>query len=432
MDAPIRTLTAHKAPTRKTATGNRLMRNHHIFLSDEEENGVPTSPFCWWRTAEEFDENGHFKLEISDLSKLTPRFKVLREMERLALIAGEGLDDLRHKLLCYRAGDFWLPIGGIKKEEMDIPPAVTILLTGLTASGKSSLINLMYSVLGRSGLIPFAQTSGEPSNHTTMYLEEHNVLRSPRSGFCVYDTRGLDQNHMVEGLGEVSTWMSDGVRHNQPCHRSVNEKDEGLDGPMGLTNSRYIKRKVNCVMVVADLSQIHKALQCGDLMSIEALRAIFHFSAVKSSSKSFTSFSNELLYKCNMISLLPYGFIITDESPILILTHGDTLNAEERINSRLKICEYLGIPETSGAYDIPCLTEQGILAEQSDPVTAFALTEAVFRALLQSDRTHLPKWNFKDWLIWFLSWTMCCLASFFAVLADFFSRFGHHDKKLKM
>ncbi|KAL0376388.1 UNVERIFIED_CONTAM: hypothetical protein Scaly_0756400 [Sesamum calycinum] len=269
-------------------------------------------------------------------------------MERLALIAGEGLDDLRHKLLCYRAGDFWLPIGGIKKEEMDIPPAVTILLTGLTASGKSSLINLMYSVLGRSGLIPFAQTSGEPSNHTTMYLEEHNVLRSPRSGFCVYDTRGLDQNHMVEGLGE--------------------------------------------------------ALQCGDLMSIEALRAIFHFSAVKSS----------------------------NESPILILTHGDTLNAEERINSRLKICEYLGIPETSGAYDIPCLTEQGILAEQSDPVTAFALTEAVFRALLQSDRTHLPKWNFKDWLIWFLSWTMCCLASFFAVLADFFSRFGHHDKKLKM
>ncbi|KAL0388853.1 UNVERIFIED_CONTAM: hypothetical protein Sradi_2767100 [Sesamum radiatum] len=362
MDAPIRTLTAHKAPTRKTATGNRLMRNHHIFLSDEEENGVPTSPFCWWRTAEEFDENGHFKLEISDLSKLTPRFKVLREMERLALIAG------------------------------------------LTASGKSSLINLMYSVLGRSGLIPFAQTSGEPSNHTTMYLEEHNVLRSPRSGFCVYDTRGLDQNHMVEGLGEVSTWMSDGVRHNQPCHRSENEKDEGLDGPMGLTNSRYIKRKVNCVMVVADLLRIHKALQCGDLMSIEALRAIFHFSAVKSS----------------------------NESPILILTHGDTLNAEERINSRLKICEYLGIPETSGAYDIPCLTEQGILAEQSDPVTAFALTEAVFRALLQSDRTHLPKWNFKDWLIWFLSWTMCCLASFFAVLADFFSRFGHHDKKLKM
>ncbi|KAK4425924.1 hypothetical protein Salat_1786400 [Sesamum alatum] len=361
------------------------MRNyHHIFLSDEEENGgVPT---CWWRRAEEFDENGHFK---SDLSKLTPRFKVLREMERLTLIAGEGLQDLRHKLLSYRAGDFWLPIGGIKKEEMDIPPAVTILLTGLTASGKSSLINLMYS---------------EPSNHTTMYLEEHNVLRSPRSGFCVYDTRGLDQNHMVEGLGEVSTWMSDGVRHNQPCHGSVNGKVKVLDGPLGLPNSRYIKRKVNCMMVVADLSQIHKAFECGDLMSIEALRAVFHFSAVKSS----------------------------NENPILILTHGDTLNADERINGRLRICEYLGIPETSGAYDIPCLTEQGILAEECDPVTAFALTEAVFRALLQSDRTHLPKWNFKDCLIWFLSWIMCCLASFFAVLADFFSRFGHHHNKLKM
>ncbi|KAI3469322.1 hypothetical protein Pfo_025985 [Paulownia fortunei] len=379
----------------------------HLFLSDEDQNGVPRSAFCWWRAPEEFDENGHFKVDISDLSNLTPRFKVLREMERLAFIAGEGLDDLRHKLLSYRAGDFWLPVGGIKKEEMDMPPVITILLTGLTSSGKSSFVNLMYSVLGRSGLIPFAQTSGESSNYTTMYLEEHNVLRSPRSGFCVYDTRGVDQNQMEEGLDGVSTWMSDGVRHNQPCYRPGDDKVKGL-GTMnlsvGLTNSRYIKRKVNCVMVVTDLSQIHKAFKCGDLRSMEALRDLFHLSAIKNS----------------------------NENPILILTHGDTLNAEDRINGRLKICEYLGIPETSGAYDIPCLTEQGILAEESDPVTAFALTEAVYRALLQSDRTHLPKKKFKDWIILFLSWIMWCIASFFAILANFFSRFGHHKKKLKM
>lgn len=59
----------------------------------------------------------------------------------------------------YRAGDFWLPVGGIKKEDMEISPVITIVLVGLSASGKSSLINYMYSVLGRSGLIPFAQTS---------------------------------------------------------------------------------------------------------------------------------------------------------------------------------------------------------------------------------------------------------------------------------
>ncbi|KAG8370482.1 hypothetical protein BUALT_Bualt14G0121400 [Buddleja alternifolia] len=377
---------------------------NHFFLSDEDQNGVQKSAFCWWRTPKEFDENGHFKVEISDLSNLTPRLKVLREMERINFIANEGLDDLRHKLLSYRAGDFWLPIGGIKKEEMDVPPVITILLTGLSSSGKSSFVNLMYSVLGRSGLIPFAQTSGESSNYTTMYLEEHNVLRSPRSGFCVYDTRGLDQSHMNEGLNEVSTWMFDGVKHNQPCHGLGDEQVMGLNGAMGQGNSRYIKRKVNCVMVVADLSKIHKAFKCGDFKSIEALKHLFHFSAIKNS----------------------------NENPILILTHGDILNGEDRINDRLKICEYLGIPETSGAYDIPCLTDQGILAEESDPVTAFALTEAIYRALLLSDRTHLPKRKFKDWIILFLSWIMWSIASLFAILANFFSKFGHHNKKLKM
>ena len=33
-----------------------------------------------------------------------------------------------------------------------------------------------------------------------MFLEEHNVLRSMRSGFCVYDSRGVDLNRMREGL----------------------------------------------------------------------------------------------------------------------------------------------------------------------------------------------------------------------------------------
>lgn len=83
---------------------------------------------------------------------------MLRELERLALVAHEGLSELRHKLLVYRSGDFWMPTGGISKEQMDIPPQITILLAGFSASGKSSLVNLMYSVLGRSGLVPFTVT----------------------------------------------------------------------------------------------------------------------------------------------------------------------------------------------------------------------------------------------------------------------------------
>lgn len=125
-------------------------------------------------------------------------------------------------------------------------------------------------------------------------------------------------------------------------------------------------------------------------------------------------------------------FFTTDENPILFLTHGDALSPNDRIEARLEICEYLGIPETSGAYDVACLSEQGILVEEFDPVTAFAMSEGVYRALLQSDRSHLPKKRWKDWFITFLPWLMSCIASFFALLAIFFSKLGHHNKKLKM
>lgn len=46
-----------------------------------------------------------------------------------------------------------------RKRWILIPPVNTILLVGFHNAGKRSLVNLMYSVLGRSGLIPFAQTS---------------------------------------------------------------------------------------------------------------------------------------------------------------------------------------------------------------------------------------------------------------------------------
>ncbi|GKD17517.1 P-loop containing nucleoside triphosphate hydrolase, partial [Tanacetum coccineum] len=118
--------------------------------NDQEE---PNTRFCWWKTIPEFTS-----LKTSSTSSLSI-FKVLREMERLCSISEHGLDELKHKLMVYKAGEFWLPIGGLKKENIDIPSEITVLLTGLSGSGKSSLVNLMYSVLGRSGLIPFSQTS---------------------------------------------------------------------------------------------------------------------------------------------------------------------------------------------------------------------------------------------------------------------------------
>lgn len=122
--------------------------------------------------------------------------------------------------------------------------------------------------------------------------------------------------------------------------------------------------------------------------------------------------------------------MVADENPILILTHGDLLSAEERIEARLKLCESLDISETNGVYDIVCLTEYGFSAEDCDPVTAYAISEAVYRALLISDRSHIPKKSFYDWTALVLSWLLCFIADFFALLADICSRLGHSSHRL--
>ncbi|XP_058188279.1 uncharacterized protein LOC131304854 [Rhododendron vialii] len=375
------------------------MKNQRLPSDKEEEyEASQMASCCWWRSAAKFEECAKLKSEVPpDLSKVTPRLKVLREMERLALVSLEGLDDLRHKLFSYRCGDFWVPTGGFKKEEMDIPPVNTILLVGFHNAGKSSLVNLMYSVLGRSGLVPFAKTTSG-LGPTTMSMEEHNVLRSMRSGFCVYDTMGFDYDRVDECVEELMEWVSDGVHHKQVCLSLGNSelRKEELGVPSFRSSSKFAKRKVNCVMVVANISEIWKALKASDKNPLEDIKSLFRSPALR---------------HCN-------------ENPILILTHGDKLSTEDRIESRLRICEHLGISEATGVYDIVCLTEYGFLADESDPVTAYALTESVYRALLISDRNHLPKKNFQDWALLVLSWLMCLIGALFALLASFFSKLG--------
>ncbi|PPS05030.1 hypothetical protein GOBAR_AA15633 [Gossypium barbadense] len=400
-----------------------------VAFTDEDDCESCTLAYCWWRTATKFDECAKLKLDFPDVSILTPRLRLLRELERLALIAPDGLNELRHKLLGYRSGDFWVPIGGINKEDMDIPSLNTILLVGFSGSGKSSLINLMYSILGRSGLIPFAQTSsvialccekglgncskkkifkfsnlhaGSCSNYTTMYMEEHNVLRSMRSGFCVYDSRGFDYGRTREALEELSSWMSEGVHHNQLCLRYRDSKmmtDDMENNDMG-SSSKFVLRRVNCVIVVANMAEIYQALKAGDLKPLEAIRQLFCCAALRKS----------------------------NENPLVILTHGDLLSTEERIDGRLKICECLDISETNGVFDIVCLTEYGFLEEECDPVSAYALTEVVYRALLISDRGQLPKKRFHHRALLILLCLVRFIGVCFAFLADVCSKLGEKEK----
>lgn len=133
-----------------------------------------------------------------------------------------------------------------------------------------------------------------------------------------------------------------------------------------------------------------------------------------------------------LVFQLWHSFFTTDGNPILILTHGDKLSTEDRIDCRLKICKHLATSETNGIYDIVCVTEYGLLAHEYDPISAYSVSEAVYRALLISDTAQLVKKTFKDWALFALSCLMCFLATIFASLAHLFNLLAHkHKGKLK-
>ncbi|WOK94695.1 hypothetical protein Cni_G03400 [Canna indica] len=356
---------------------------------DDAADGSAASASYWWRSLEEAMKGQGASAQV----------RVVREMERLAAAGNDSLDDLRHKLLTYKAGDLWFPTGGITKQEMDIPPVITILLLGLAAAGKSSLVDLMYSVIGRAGFVPF--TSPAEKDGRTLCLEEHNVLRSMRNGFCVFDSRGLDYDRMPDGLEEVAGWMENGIRHRQPCRGA---EDSPAAAAASSAAKRFTWRRVNCTIVVADLYDLHQSLLSGNSAPLEATGALFHYHPLK---------------------------INSSEGPILVLTHGDKLSPEERVEARVKVCGYLGVSETSGVYDTSCLNEYGAAVDEMDPTTSYAVAEAVFRALVVGDRSHRPKTRIKDWPWLALCWLMSAMAAFFAFLSSCCSQLGKVNRDYK-
>ena len=225
------------------------------------------------------------------------------------------------------------------------------------------------------------------------------MLRSTRNGFCVYDSKGVDYDQMEDGLEEISNWLEDGVRHLQPC-AGVDHGEERprFTGPP----PRFLKRKVNGVMVVINMEEIYRAQKCGDSRPLLAARSIFRRAA-------------------------------EGRDPVVALTHGDLLAAEERVEARLTICESLGVSESTGAYDIACMNECGLLVDEFDVVTAYSLAEAVYRAILVADRSHLPKRKPVEWVLYGVNRFMWFLSAVFAFISFCFSSLaGRRRCKLKI
>lgn len=137
----------------------------------------------------------------------------------------------------------------------------------------------------------FHVSAGKSSSYTTMYLEEHNVVRSLRSGFCVYDSRGFDYGCVDEALEELSNWMSQGVHHNQLCSRPGDRafsEDEAEFCP-SRSSSKFMKRRVNCVMVVVNIAEVHKAMKAGNFEPLGATKELFLAPALRKCSESLAS-----------------------------------------------------------------------------------------------------------------------------------------------
>lgn len=129
--------------------------------------------------------------------------------------------------------------------------------------------------------------SATKTESTTMFLEEHNVVRSMRAGFCVYDSRGFDYDDRGdETLCELNQWTVEGVKHNQPCSRS---RDESRNVSLGATTTsrKFAKRQVNCAMVVANMAYLYERLKAGDSKTLESTRDMFSFPGLKIGSKFF-------------------------------------------------------------------------------------------------------------------------------------------------
>lgn len=114
----------------------------------------------------------------------------------------------------------------------------------------------------------------------TQFLEEHNVLRSMRNGFCIFDSRGLEYDQPNEGLEEVSEWMEEGVRHCQLCRGSGKIKASASSS--SAATKRFVRRRVNCVMVVISISEIYRSFMRGDFRPLQVTRELFHAPSITS------------------------------------------------------------------------------------------------------------------------------------------------------
>lgn len=56
--------------------------------------------------------------------------------------------------------------------------------------------------------------AGDPGENGTFFLTEY-MLYERKNNICVFDSRGMPEVKIADGLEMLEKWMVDGVRHGQ-------------------------------------------------------------------------------------------------------------------------------------------------------------------------------------------------------------------------
>nr|PNR32248.1 hypothetical protein PHYPA_026374 [Physcomitrium patens] len=274
------------------------------------------------------------------------------------------IEEMRLKLQRYEPGQWLVESGGMRKSDFAIPEVTTLLVVGSMGAGKSTLINNLIRVLNnKSQDFDRAQVCGDPGENGTYFLNEY-MLNESKNNICVFDSRGMPELKVADGLEVLEDWMVKGVRHGQMVIRTSDSSrvKEAVERKARQGHHKLSKKRhINFVIFVINATTVHKIRHSGDTLSRPNFLRIFKFPLIT----------------------------FKDDRPVVVMTHGDELSEDDRLAARIYLGNLLGVSPVDHVFDIAGFT--GRVMEDGDQCAEndLLLLDMLEYALQRADR-NLP------------------------------------------
>lgn len=322
------------------------------------DSGVPESSI-----SQELTDKIHNLLALGSMKKegiidrIRLQYKVLHENNEQSLV------DAREWMKRYRPGAGIHKVGGLCNAGYAIPEATTLLIVGCAGAGKSCLVNNMIRVLNDvTDGFDRAQTYVDTGNGS-LFLQEYFPFADAKH-FCIFDSRGFSSTKISEDLDVIKKWMVGGICHGEAVCRPSDTKTtrEAFEGRGRQGHSDFtVRRRVDYNIFVVNAFTVHRMRESHDVAAIENLAMLYN--------SPFLSFK--------------------DDAPVVVMTHGDMLAPEDRVNTRIFVGELLGVSPVDQVFDISCFKERSVHPGDVDTVNDLVLLNMLKFSLERADK-NLP------------------------------------------